>query len=76
MLKFQNGHGYEKCAPRALLEISNKMMKYDHIILDSEFIKSDIFRISFQFVAFNTEDGYDVVSVYDGANTSAPLIGQ
>ncbi|CUR30049.1 CUB domain-containing protein [Caenorhabditis elegans] len=31
--------------------------------------------ISFQFVAFNTEDGYDVVSVYDGANTSAPLIG-
>uniref|UniRef100_A0A1I7UBJ4 CUB_2 domain-containing protein n=1 Tax=Caenorhabditis tropicalis TaxID=1561998 RepID=A0A1I7UBJ4_9PELO len=31
--------------------------------------------ISLQFVAFNTEDGYDTLSVYDGLNSSAALIG-
>ncbi|CAB3398011.1 unnamed protein product [Caenorhabditis bovis] len=31
--------------------------------------------ISLEFVAFNTENGYDVVYIYDGSNTSYPLIG-
>ncbi|CAI5452377.1 unnamed protein product [Caenorhabditis angaria] len=32
--------------------------------------------IILQFVAFNTEDGYDIVWIYDGSNNSFPLIGK
>ncbi|CAI2353642.1 unnamed protein product [Caenorhabditis sp. 36 PRJEB53466] len=32
--------------------------------------------ITLQFVAFNTEDGYDIVYVYDGSNNSYPLVGK
>ena len=31
--------------------------------------------VSFNFTSFNTESGYDFLYVYDGANTSAPIIG-
>jgi hypothetical protein len=32
-------------------------------------------RIELTFSSFNTESGYDFVKVYDGATTSAPLLG-
>ncbi|HEX8329206.1 MAG TPA: CARDB domain-containing protein [Hymenobacter sp.] len=32
-------------------------------------------KIRLQFTSFQVETGYDAVSIYDGANTNAPLIG-
>ena len=32
--------------------------------------------IQLEFLTFRTENAHDVVSVYDGVNTSAPLLGR
>ena len=54
---------------------SNMHGKYNHRMSCSWSISSNV-SLELSFTRFETERGYDPVTVYDGSSSSSPLIGR